>query len=115
MRQLVVTVTCKKIEIAYRFQGKGNMLVKFLRETKPMGCVYKQKEIYKELAHATMGGWKVQKLQCVPEGLRPRRADVPVPVQRLAGDPGEMMVKMKSEGTHSPREIPLAWGGQSFN
>lgn len=39
MRQLVVTVTCKKIEIAYRFQGKGNMLVKFLRETKPMGCV----------------------------------------------------------------------------
>lgn len=75
-----------------------------------MGCVYKQKEIYKELAHATMGCWKVQNLQCVPAGLRSKRADVPVPVERLAGDPGEMMLKMKSEGTHSPREFPLAFG-----
>lgn len=28
IRQLMVTVICKKIEIVYRFQGKGNILVK---------------------------------------------------------------------------------------
>lgn len=47
----------------------------------------------------------------VPTGLRSRRADVPVLAERLEGDPGEIMLKMKSEGTHSTREFPLTCGG----